>query len=128
VCDECSNIKTTYLSTIGVGYVFMYETNNNTSYPVEGAKINVNNICKTFGLFGKSTYLAIETYTTNAEGLYQVRFLEKGCPNGKYGLDEDCNLYNFYCNGKDVFGFFVEKITINAQNNIFMLDTIKLYK
>ena len=46
-CDKCEK---TYRTEIGVGYVFMYDTINNTSSPVEGAKIFVRSEYVTFGL------------------------------------------------------------------------------
>ena len=122
--DDCSK---TYRPEIGVGYVFMYDTINNIAYPVEVAKVTVKNIYKTFGLLGKTIDLETNTYATNAEGRYQVRFVEKGCVS-----DEEtyCNIYEFSCNNENVFGFgFGPKyIENNALNNVFLLDTIKLYK
>jgi hypothetical protein len=123
--DDCG--KTTYRKELGIGYVFMYDTSNNVSYPVEGVTVIVDNIYDTPGLFGKNHSVAEESYTTDAEGRYQVRFIEKGCftyPDGTKEMNY-CNLYRFYCNGKKKFGFYIEN---NVQNNIITLDTIKLYK
>ena len=122
--DDC---KTTYLPEVGIGYVFMYDTTNNTSYPVEGAKVTVDNIYRSYGLSGKIISLAINTYTTNAEGLYQVRFVEKRtCDAG--ALEWECNRYWFVCD-ETRFTVFAGTIQMNNnQDNIFMLDTIKLYK
>ena len=122
-CASCGDdCKTTYRPEVGIGFVFMYDTNNNTSYPVEGAKITVKNIYKTFGLLGKTIDLATNTYTTDTEGKYQVRFLEKGCSEGE---EVYCNLYRFYYENKLFFGFY--GIT-SVQDNVKKIDTIKLYK
>ena len=101
----------------------MYDSTD--CYPVEGAKVAVENIYRSGGLKGTFKIVAKETYTTNAEGRYQVHFVEKGCV-----LDEKihCNLYSFYYENKWFFGFYTEYINNYAQNNILVLDTIKLYK
>jgi hypothetical protein len=123
--QACDNCNTKYRPEIGIGYVFMYDTNNNISYPVKGAKITVSNSYRAGGLKGTYKRVAFETYATDAEGRYQIRFIEKGCSNGE---DVYCNLYGISCENKTFFGFYTEKIEINVQNNIFMLDTIKLYE
>ena len=128
--DNCG--KTTYRPEVGVGYVFK-ETDSGL-IPVAGATVTVSNMYREFGLFGKSWVISEESYTTDTEGRYQVRFVEKGCYTKHDGSKEmvHCNGYEFYYetwinNGsKRMFGFSTEKIENNAQNNILMLDTLKL--
>jgi len=99
--DNCG--KTTYRPEVGVGFVFMYDADGNASYPVAGAKITVESIYKSGGgLFGKTWIVAEESFTTDAEGRYQVRFVEKGCWTDKDGDKEMvyCNLYRLYCNNE----------------------------
>ena len=69
--------------------------------------------------------MAEQSYITNAEGSSQVRFVEKGCYNEE---EIYCNLYEYYWKNKRIFGLDPKYIEINAQNNILILDTIKLYK
>ena len=129
-CDNCG--KTTYRPEIGVGFVFK-ETDSGL-VPVAGATVTVSNIYQEFGLFGKKWIVAEESYNTDIDGRYQVRFVEKGCYTKNDGSKEmvHCNGYDFYYeiwinNGtKRMFGFSTEKIENNAQNNILMLDTLKL--
>ncbi len=123
--EQKCNEPLTYRPEIGIGYVFQ-ETDSGL-VPVAGAKITVENVRSEGGLKGKTIYLAKKTYTTDADGCYQVKFVEKGCHNNTMVY---CNLYRFYYenNSFRTFGFYDEYIDINAQNNILMLDTIKLYK
>jgi len=120
--DNCG--KTTYRPEIGVGYVFK-ETDSGL-VPVKGAKITVNHIHWDVSLKGNKTKtVASATYTTNAEGQYQVRFVEKGCYNGE---EIYCDVYKFYCNNEEVFGFGIgsKYIEIHAQDNIFKFDNITI--
>ncbi len=113
--------KTTYRKEIGVGYVFMYDTINNTSYPVAGAKIIVSNKYSESGLFGKKIYVAEESYTTDAEGYYQVRFIERGCytyPDGKKEMVY-CNTYYFFPPFESSLGVSDVSIDIRDKDNIF---------
>ena len=122
-CDDCG--KTTYRKEVGVGYVFMYDTNKNISYPVEGAKVSVQNIYSEQGFKGIFKRVAIETYITDAKGRYQVRFVEKGC----YDKEEIyCNGYDLYFQSECIFRLHRSNIVNHSQNNVFILDTIKLYK
>jgi len=119
-CDECAGLPT-YRKEVGVGYVFKDDS------PVEGAIITVKSIYSTSGLFGKTWIVAEESFITDAEGRYQVRFVEKGCYT-KHNGDKEmvyCNLYRLYCNGKRIIGFYGGYINNNSQNNILILDTIK---
>jgi len=118
-CDDCG--KTTYRKEIGVGYVFQ-ETDSGL-VPVKGAKITLKNVYTELGLKGKYIIVVQESYTTDANGHYQVRFVEKGCSNGE---EIHCNAYDFLCNNKFLFGFYTEYIKNNSQNNILLLDTIKI--
>jgi len=124
--DNCE--KTTYRPEVGVGFVFK-ETDSGL-IPVKGAKITVENRYWTPGMYGASLTVVEESYTTNAEGRYQVRFVERGCWTKSNGDKEMmyCNLYDFWCENKNVFGFFTKKIENFAQNNILILDTIKIIK
>jgi len=122
--------KTTYRPEVGVGYVFMYDAEGNVLHPVEGATIIVANRYWTPGMFGKSFTVTEEYYTTDAEGRYQVRFVEKGC------FDKEmvyCNSYLFYYEeiaytSSCIFGLNINDIKNTAIHNILFLDTIKLYK
>jgi hypothetical protein len=128
-CDECG--KTTYRPELGIGYVFMYDTNNDISFPVAGATVIVENMYWTQGLFGKTRSVAEESYITDVEGRYQVRFVEKGCytyPDGKKEMIH-CNTYVFHYEKKQITGIIglnVDSIKNYAINNIFLLDTIKI--
>jgi len=121
--DNCS--KTTYRPEVGVGFVFRYDTINNTSYPVAGAKITVESKYWEPGMYGADLTVAEETFTTNAEGRYQVRFVERGCWTNSAGRSQMvyCNAYDIYCNNKYIIGYLGIH---NAQNNIKKIDTIKL--
>ena len=131
--QACDNCETTYRKEIGVGYVFIYDTSNNISYPVVGAKVIVENMYNTSGLFGKTQIVAEQSYITDADGLYQVRFVEKGCFE-KSNNDKEmvyCNTYVFHYEQKRVLGLIgisANDIENNAKNNALKLDTIKLYK
>ena len=94
--DNCG--KTTYRPEVGVGFVFRYDTINNTSYPVAGATVIVENVYWTPGMYGADLTLAEESYTTDAEGRYQVRFVERGCWTKSNGDKEViyCNTYVFH--------------------------------
>ena len=126
--DDCG--KTTYRPEVGVGYVFMYDTSNNTSYPIVGAAVTVDNIYWTPGLYGANYSAAKENFYTDAEGRYQVRFVYKKCIIYPDGKTEEifCNTYKFYSLGHYIIGFGENYISKNTQNNILILDTIKLYK
>ena len=124
LCVACDNCETTYRKEVGVGYVFRYDSTG--CYPVAGAKITVEHIHWDVSLKGNKTKtVASATYTTNAEGQYQVRFVEKGCYNGE---EIYCDVYKFYCNNEEVFGFGIgsKYIEIHAQDNIFKFDNITI--
>jgi hypothetical protein len=125
-CDECG--KTTYRPEIGVGYVFMYDADGNVLHPVAGTTVTVNSIYSTSGLAGKTWIVAEESFITDAEGRYQVRFVERGCYTNKYDNIEMvfCNTYRIYYNNKRFLGFTEKYIYDNVQYNILFLDTIKL--
>ena len=124
--DNCS--KTTYRPEIGVGFVFMYDSAGNALHPVAGAKVTVKSRYWESGKGGASITVSEESYTTNAEGRYQVRFVERGCWTNSAGRSQMiyCNLYRFYCNNKYIFGYF--DIWYSAKDNVFFMDTIKLYE
>ena len=110
-CDECAGLPT-YRKEVGVGYVFKDDS------PVEGARITVKSIYNTSGLFGKTWVVAEESYFSDADGRYEVRYVEKGCytrPNGNKEVVYP-NEHHIYCNGVYI------KTTAGREN----LDTIKL--
>ena len=123
-CDE----PITYRPEIGVGYVFR-ETDSGC-YPVANAVVTVDNVDWRPGLGGWNRTLVTESYKTDAEGCYQVRFVKKICTVYVNGTKDYryCNLYGFYYDNKNVFGFTEKKIDNNAQNNILILDTITIKK
>ena len=99
VCKEEEKcVPTTYRPEIGIGYVFMYDTSNNVSYPVANASITVENLYWTPGMYGKNCSVAEEFYRTDADGRYQVRFIEKGCFTYYDGTKKMiyCNTYVFH--------------------------------
>ena len=122
-CDE----PITYRPEIGIGYVFQ-ETDSGL-VPVAGAKITVEHRYwkggMYFGGYNPNKTLATETYTTNAEGCYQMRFVEKICTIYVSGAKDEiyCNSYLFYYDNNPLYGFGYK---IDAQNNIFIIDTIKI--
>ena len=119
--DNCR--KTTYRPEIGVGYVFK-ETDSGV-VPVAGATVIVKSRYWTSGMYGKNFTVTEESFITDAEGRYQARFVEKACYDKEMIY---CNLYSFSCRDKTFFAFFKEKIEENVKDNIFLIDTIKLYK
>ena len=122
-CDDCGcSDSITYRPEIGVGYVFMYDSEGNVLHPVEGAKVTVKSIYETPGMFGKFWEVAEESCVTDAEGRYQARFAEKACYEKEMVY---CNTYLFLCEGKYYYGI---GYILDAQNNIKIVDTIKLYK
>ena len=125
--DNCG--KTTYRPEIGVGYVFQ-ETDSGF-YPVAGATVTVQSIYMTGGMFGKFKELPAESFITDTDGRYQVRFVERGCWTNSNGEKEMiyCNLYVFYCRlliTGEPFRHNDTSIKNNSQNNILLLDTIKI--
>ncbi len=121
-CDE----PITYRPEIGVGYVFR-ETDSGC-YPVANAVVTVDNVDWRPGLGGWNRTLVTESYKTDAEGCYQVRFVKKICTVYVNGTKDYryCNLYRFYCEGKKVPG--VDKTIIDnyAINGVLILNTIKV--
>ena len=127
-CDSDNCGKTTYRPEIGVGYVFMYDAEGNVLHPVAGATVIVDNLYWTPGMYGADLSVAKESYITDAEGRYQVNFIERKCHTFSNGKKEMiyCNTYTFDCKNKLFFGLNVADVKNNAQNNVLLLDTIKL--
>jgi len=130
-CDSNNCGKTTYRPEVGVGYVFRYDADGNALHPIEGATITVKSIYTTPGMFGKFQELPEESFITDADGRYQVRFVERGCWTNSKGKKETiyCNLYVFYCRlliTGEPFRHNDTSIKNNSQNNILLLDTIKI--
>jgi len=127
---ECG--PTTYRPEIGIGFVFQ-ETDSGL-VPVEGATVIVANRYWTPGMYGADLTVEDEFYITDAEGCYQVRFLEKKCYTFPAGNKRTihCNTYLFYYEEKTptassiTFGLNIDKIKNAAVGNIFLLDTIKI--
>jgi len=123
--DNCG--KTTYRPEIGVGFVFMYDSEGNALHPVAGAKVTVESTWWEPGMYGADLTVAEETFTTNAEGRYQARFVERGCWTNSAGRSQmvHCNKYRFCYEGIRLynFGYLIDK-----QGNRFIIDTIKLYE
>ena len=123
-CEEPCDRNPTYRKEVGVGYVFAYDSEG-VLHPVEEATVTVDNVYRTPGLFGKHAIVAVEHYITDAEGRYQVRFVEKGCFNKEMVY---CNTYLFSPHFENSLGVTAEGIDIRAKDNILTLDTIKLHK
>jgi len=123
-CEEPCDRNPTYRKEVGVGYVFAYDSEG-VLHPVEGANITVENKKWTPGMFGSNFSVGKEHFYTDAEGRYQVRFVEKGCFENSNGRKEMvyCNTYHFIYNGKNIYGI---GYTMEAQNNVKIIDTIKI--
>ena len=133
VCKEEEKcVPTTYRPEIGIGYVFMYDSINNISYPVEGAVVIMENWDWKPGMYSKRTLVSEERYITNAEGRYQARFIEKVCTvNGRLKKEISCNTYVFHYEKKKItgiLGYSIVDIKNDSKNGVFILDTIKLYE
>ncbi|MCL2311723.1 MAG: carboxypeptidase-like regulatory domain-containing protein [Firmicutes bacterium] len=133
VCMACGDNcgKTTYRPEVGVGFVFMYDADGNALHPVAYAKVTVESKWWSGGgLFGKTWIVAEESFITDAEGRYQVRFVERGCYT-KHDGDKEmvyCNLYEFYCNLANGVPIRLSDVSIKnkSKDNILLLDTIKI--
>ena len=129
ICSACASEDyddVTYYRTVGIGYVFMYDTLGNLQ-PVKGAEIEVTTVLKGVGgIFSEP--LPKETFTTDETGKYQVRFIKRT-------QLKDATRYHFTIRYTPVGEFvgwlkyldFYPEDIINAKNNILTLDTIKLY-
>jgi len=143
-CKEDQYNNVIYYDTIGEGYIFMYDSLGNLLYPMQGVEVAVTtdwsyvdngysnvrvSLCWTFSL-GPSFPSITDSFTTNNEGRYQVRFV-KSSPGsgGMFGgtMSHYTNSYWFDCNRRTHIKLSVEEVK-NAKNNIVLLDTIKLYK
>ena len=132
VCATCNKKEEdyddiTYHKTIGIGYVFLCDSNGKLLCPVHGAEIEVSTALKgnNWNIFGGLSYEDI--LTTDKTGKYQVRFVKrtKLCDAAKYFLD-----VSYTPEGENIgwlrsFDLYPEDI-INAPNNILLIDTIKL--
>ena len=124
-CKKEKYDDVTYYKTIGIGYVFMYDSE--VYYPVHGAEITVSNCLKGgySGFFGNGS--PDEIFTTDETGKYQVRFVKrtnfldvwKFLITIRY-ITQDSNI-GWYQD----FVLYPDDI-INAQNNTIVFDTIKL--
>jgi len=130
-CKKEKYDDVTYYKTIGIGYVFMYDSE--VYYPVHGAEITVSNCLKGgySGFFGNGS--PDEIFTTDETGQYQVRFVKRTKfldvwkYRFHYGYPEERNDNNnnyYYLKDKDII-LYPDDI-INAQNNTIVFDTIKL--
>ena len=127
-CKEDYDAKT-YYKVAGTGYVFMYDAVGNIMYPVQGAEIIVTACLEgTPGLFGTASSVK-ETYSTDASGKYQVRFIKRTerADTWQYLIN-----YTYLENGSDIgWASFENILTIdevkNTKNTI-VFDTIKFYK
>jgi hypothetical protein len=121
-CDRENEYKDIiYYKAIGVGYVFTCDSKS--CYPLQGAKVNVTAHNGTGGLFGIS-YPVTETYTTDAQGCYKVRFV-KSVSGETYIPGKGVfytHTYFFKCEN-EIFTLDVENVK-NVQG-IILLDTIK---
>ena len=117
-CEEQCDKNPTYRPEVGIGYVFRYDSTG--CYPVAGARITVDNKYWTHGMYGADYSVGKEYFYTDADGRYQVRYIEKKCITFSDGRKEMvyCNEYDIYCNGIYI------KTTGGREN----LDTIKLYE
>ena len=97
-CDDCAcSDALTYRKEVGIGYV--YKETDSGLVPVKGAEITLKQGYWEGSLKGsKNITLASDIYITNAEGKYQVRFVEKGCFEKSNGDKEViyCNTYVFH--------------------------------
>ena len=131
VCTTCEKEEdynaVTYYDAVGIGYVFIYDSIGSTMHSAQGAEIRVCTYLEGSdgGLF--STFTAYETYTTNANGKYQIRFIKRTHRRDAREYYITLNHigsrpYQIWNNGAQ----FYSKEVINAPNNIVIIDTIKI--
>lgn len=128
ICTACEEKydDVTYYKTIGVGYVFIYDSTGNLQ-PVQGA-IEVTTSLDGWGLFGPPTFK--EVFTIDKTGRYQVRFVKRT-------QLLDATLYSFEFNRLDLgsnyatsdfFPQFSPDDIVNAPKNVVLIDTMKFFK
>ena len=119
----------TYYDVIGEGYVFMYDTNNNISYPVESAEIIVRTkLDAPKDILGRSVTVK-ESYFTDATGKYKVRFIKRTYKsNAESCWFSQLNYYNYVVFYSSGVHWHLDIEEVKNTNNTIVLDTIKLYK
>jgi len=111
----------TYFDVVGEGYVFMYDTNNSTSYPVQGAEINVVTRLEIgSGLFGGNSPEP-GIYTTDATGKYKIHFIKRTHKSNA----EWYRVYVKYPYTKD---FRIDVEEVKKAKHTLKLDTVKYEK
>ena len=114
ICAACGEDydDVTYYKTVGIGYVFMYDTLGNLQ-PVRGAEITVINSLGYSGGF-LSPPNPKETFITDETGKYQVRFIKRTQKRDVqlYSITLATGFIFFQCEPKDVK---------DAKNNIYII-------
>ena len=118
----------TYYNAVGIGHVFECDANGNVLLPIQDTEITVTTGLEgTQGLFGTASTFK-ETYTTDVNGKYQVRFIKRT-------KRRDATLYTITLNSLGTghpyqiwnnWAQFYPKEVISAPNNIVIIDTIKI--
>lgn len=130
VCVKCKKEDyndVTYCSTIGIGYVFMYDSIGNLLYPIQGAEIKITS-CLDYADGFLSPKSPSELFLSNEIGKFQVCFIKRTQLRDavKYLIEIK------YCDEK--FGSvswhkFLNALTpddiINVPNNTIEFDTVK---
>jgi hypothetical protein len=126
VGTTCEKEKITYYKTVGVGYVFAYDTMGNLLHPLEGAKISVlTNFEGRRGNFLESE--PIEYFFSDATGKYQVRFIKQKQYWGNAGRYDFKIAYHFEGSSGPFEWFTILADEIKNAQNVIKLDTFKVY-
>ena len=126
---SCEKEKVTYYKTVGIGYIFAYDTMENLLCPLEGVEVSVRTS------FDERTDSFFDTtqkdfFFSDATGKYQVRFIKQ---KRNWGSADryDFRIY-YYVNINEKWWGNATDFTIdvdevkNAQHTI-ELDTFKVY-
>ena len=120
----------TYFDAVGIGYVFLYEVDTSgvtpvirrdsgSFTPIKGANVTITTVLEGYHRW---TSPVSETFTTDTNGRYQVRFIARTRRSNaiSYQILMD-GYFGFEGNPKIVSAAAVR----NAQNNIVLIDTTR---
>ena len=141
VCTTCEREEkyddVSYYDTVGIGYVFIYDYRDSTWYPAHGAEITIATGLKGSGS-GIFTPPPRETFTTDATGKYQVRFIKRThlSDASRYYFEMSCfscigplkdKLTNVYSYSPGLETLDLSVYTVRNAKNTIIIDTIKVY-
>jgi len=111
----------TYYDAVGIGYVFRCDVDGNMMHPIQDAEITVTTSLENSGSGLLSISLPKETFTTDVNGKYQVRFIKRTKRRDTVRYIINMEHYTGYWGGGSILPINDVK---NAKHTI-LLDTIK---